>query len=327
LHARVPGCLRYLAASLAVILGGLLAPLRAHAEGPPARLKSLTVSVWLEYDRPGGLYIFRGELPAGTTLPVTLSFRVPARSGGPSSTAGIDQAGNYHYIRPTLKEDGDTIIVEYPTNWPSFQFEYYDDALVRQGQNRQLEFSYRAEYAIDQLVLEVKQPYGATGVTFDPPADAQSQGEDGLIVHRRNVGAVAPGQDVVWKVAYNKSDSRLSAEALGIPTPGSSAYEDGQPAAVPTAANHDRVIFAVLAVLGLLALGGLGYALFSGNGQPSRAGAWAKVQPGATGQRRLRERGPQLPQVRPARYCHQCGAPLSKGDLFCRKCGTRRRGA
>lgn len=327
MHARVLGCLRYLGACLAIILGGLLAPLPARAEGPPARLKSLTISVWLEYDRPGGLYIFRGELPSGTTLPVTLVFRVPARTGGPSSTAGIDQSGSYRYIRPTLKEDGDTIIVEYPTNWPSFQFEYYDDALVRQGQNRQLEFSYRAEYAIDQLVLEVKQPYGATGVTFDPPADAQSQGEDGLVVHRRNVGPVAPGQSVVWKVSHNKSDARLSAEALGIPTPGTSQYEDAAAATVPGAASHDRVIFAVLAVVGLLALGGLGYALLSGSSQPAQAGAWTHIQPGAKGRRRRPKGAPELPQVRPARYCHQCGAPLSRGDLFCRKCGTKRRGA
>jgi len=319
--------LRSLGATLAILLGGLLAPLAVCAAEPPTRLKSLTVSVWLEYDRPGALYIFRGELPNGTTLPVSLVFRIPGRTGGPSSTAGIDSSGTYHYIRPTLREDGDTIIVEYQTNWPSFQFEYYDDPLERQGQHRQLAFSYRAEHAIDQLALEVKQPYGATNMTLDPPADAQSQGEDGLTVHRRNVGPVAPGQDVVWKVAYDKSDPRLTAQALGIPTPGTSPYEDASAAAPPVAHTQDRVIFAILAVLGLLALGGLAYALRPDSGQRATPGSASAAGPTDKRRQRRRRGVPEPPQVRPARYCHQCGAPMSRDDVFCRKCGTRRRGA
>lgn len=318
---------RHLGATLVIILGALCAPLAAQAAEPPARLKSLTISVWLEYDRPGGLYIFRGELADGATLPARLVFRVPGRTGGPSSTAGIDSAGNYRYVRPTLKEEGDTIVVEYPTNWPAFQFEYYDDALERQGQNRQLEFSYHAEYAIEHLVLEVKEPYGATGMALDPPADAESQGSDGLTLHLRNVGPVAPGQNVVWKATYNNSDARLSAEALGIPMPSASPYEDSPAAVAPEIKNHDRVVFAVLAVLGLLALGGLGLTLRSGS-SPAKAEAWDEAEAAAERGRQRRPKGsPAPPQVRPARYCHQCGAPMSRGDAFCRKCGTRRRGA
>jgi hypothetical protein len=325
LRARQRLRLPHLGATLAIILSGLLMPLRARAAEPPTRLKSLTVSVWLEYDRPGALYIFRGELPDGTTLPVTLVFRIPGRSGGPSSTAGIDSSGNYHYVRPTLSDDGDTIIVEYQTNWPAFQFEYYDDALERQGQHRQLEFSYHAEYATDQLALEIKEPYGATNVALDPPGDAQSQGEDGLKVHRRNVGPVAPGQNVVWKVSYDKSDPRLSAEALGIPTPGTSPYEDASAASQPVTRTQDRVVFAVLAVLGLLALGGLLYALRSGSALPAPSAHTAGAQPA---KKSRRPKGvPEPPRVRPARYCHQCGAPMSRDDIYCRKCGTRRRGA
>ncbi len=315
-------------AALAVILGSLLAPLAVQAQQSPDRLKSLTVSVWLEYDRPGGLYILRGELPSDVTLPATLVFRLPGRTGGPSSTAGVDSSGNFRYVRPTLREDGDSIVVEYETNWPGFQLEYYDDALTRQGQNRQLEFSYRAEYAIEQLVLEAKEPYGATSFTVIPAGDAQSQGEDGLTVHRRNIGPVAPGQEVTWKAAYDKADARLSVEALGLPTPGSSAYESG-PGVAPPAQNQTPIIVAVFAVLGIVTLGGLGLALRADNSRPAAAKAWAGgAEPGARRGRKRRAKGmPEPPQVRPARYCHQCGAALSRDDVFCRKCGTRRRGA
>lgn len=303
-------------------------PVGAQANPLPDRLKSLTISVWLEYDRPGGRYIFHGELSDGTTLPATLVFRVPARSGGPSSTASIDPAGGYHFVRPTLREDGDTIVVEYATNWPRFQFEYYDDVLERQGQNRQFEFSYRADHAIDQLVLEVKEPYGAAGLHLDPPASAQSQGEDGLTVHRRTVGAMAPGQEVRWKVEYNKNDARLSIEALGKPTPSVSAYEAGLSSTRAAARNRDRAVMALLALVGLVSLGGLGLSLRSAVGGQQAEGWSNDAAPKSKRSRRKQSAkgAPAPPQVRRAKYCHQCGAALLRDDLYCRRCGARRRG-
>jgi len=247
---------------------------------------------------------------------------VPARSGGPSSTAGIDANGQFRYVRPTQQQDGESIIVEYETSWPRFQFEYYDDALLRQDQKRELEFSYRADYAIEQLALEVKEPYGATSFGVDPAASSQSQGEDGLTVHRRDLGAMAPGQEVQWKVSYNKSDPRLSREALGLQELGSSPYEAG-PGVVPPAQGQNRIVWALLALLGIGALGGLWLALRSGNGQPDAAPA---LNGGRRGRKRPAKGLPEPPQVRPAKYCHRCGTALAKNDAFCRRCGTKRRG-
>jgi hypothetical protein len=311
---------------VALCLRTLIPVAPARADDPPARLASLSVSVWLEYDRPGELYIYRGELAEGTALPARITFRLPRQ---PNSTASIDGDDGYRYIRPILSEDEGHYLVSYDTNWPRFQIEYYDDALHKQGTGRDLDLVYRADYAIDDLVLEIKEPHGATGCRLEPPADSQVQGEDGLIVHRRDVGAVAAGQEVQWKVTYDKSDPRLSAEALGLPTPGTSAYEPELGTASPRPPLQQGTWIALILV-GTIAIGGLGLAIRSGS-SGRRERLQQPAEPAGAGSRRSRGRKAKKaagePRPRVASYCHQCGAAMNKGDVFCRQCGTRRRGA
>lgn len=86
-------------------------------------------------------------------------------------------------------------------------------------------------------------------------------------------------------------------------------------------------LVAVLAVGCLVALGVLG---FRGAGQSGeRAGRDAPGQAGAGrgGEaRKGRAVGTGWPQFPPARYCYRCGTAMRKYDVFCRSCGTRRRG-
>lgn len=311
---------------VALCLGTLIPLAPARADDPPGQLASLSLSIWLEYDRPGELYIYEGELAEGTALPARITFRLPRQ---PSSTASIDGDGGYRYIRPILSEDEGNYLVSYDTNWPRFQIEYYDDALHKQGTGRELDLVYRADYAIDDLVLEIKEPYGATSLRLEPAADGQVQGEDGLIVHRRDVGAVAAGQEVQWKVTYDKSDPRLSVEALRLPTPGTSAYEP-EPGAAPSRPPLQQGTWIALILVGTIAIGGLGLAIRSGS-SGRRERQQQPADPGGGRSRRSRrgkrKKAAAEPRPQVASYCHQCGAAMNKGDVFCRQCGTRRRGA
>ncbi len=311
---------------LLVCLGSLALGSPVWAGGPPDHLDTLTISIWLEYDRPGALYIYRGQLPEGLGLPARLTFRLPGGSGGPSSTAGIDNEGKYRYIRPIVGEDGGTTTVSYDVSWPRFQLEYYEDALQRQGNNRELDFGYKPEYAVAQLVLEIKEPYGASNFVLDPAADTRSQAEDGLTVHRRVIGPVAAGQEVRWRATYSKADSRLAAEALALPTPESTAYESS----TREASRRSLPMQLVWGVLGILAIIGAGAVGLVWRASTRPVPKLEKLQVEATKRKRRSRRattaaGP--PRVRPAKYCHQCGATLGKQDAFCRQCGTRRRGA
>ncbi len=312
-------------AALVLSLGSLVPAAPARADGSPDRLASLTISIWLEYDRPGALYIYRGELPAGTPLPARLQFRLPAQ---PSSTAGVDADGKFRYIQPDVKPDGNGVLAGWSTSWLQFQLECYADTLQKQGAARQLDLTYKAEYPIEQLVLVIKEPYGALDFVTQPAAETQSQAEDGLTEHRRVIGPIAPGQEVHWQVTYTKNDPRLASEALGLPTPAASAYEGSATTALPSS-RRNLGLWALIGLAGFFAFGGLALAWRpharpaeatapSGEAEPEGAGR-------AVGRGKANDRT-TAPAVRVARFCHQCGAAQVKGDAFCRRCGARRRG-
>lgn len=301
-----------------VALLSALLMVAAASAAPPDYLASLTISLWPEYDRPGVLCIYRGEVAAGTPLPAQVTFRLPRI---PTSTAAIDEQGQFRYLRPTLQEEGDGYLVTCELEWPRFQLEYYDETLRQQGVGRELEFTYRADYAVEQMVLEVKEPYGAAGLTLEPPADTRSQAGDGLTEHRRTVGTVVPGQEVCWRLTYSKADARLAAEALGLPTPAAMPYEPAPSGSAPRSGRGWLPWAAAgLAAVAMVAvtLGGLR----GGVSGPTKGAA-----PTGRGRRRSgRARARAVPATL-ARYCFRCGTAMNKEDLFCRRCGARRRGA
>lgn len=312
----------------ALVLMGLVSlwgPFVTRA-APPDRLKSLTVSVWLDYDRPGALYMYAGELPDGAGLPASITFRLPQGSGGPSATAGVDASGKYRYIRPVLAEEGDRIAVTYDINWPRFQLEYYIDDLVRQGQRREFELVYKADYAIDQLVLEIKEPYRASDLALDPAATSQSRDGEGQMVHRRIVGPVERGQEVRWKASYVQSDTRLVSEALGLPTPSTSQYEAG-PGITPPRQWDDTALLVIVVMVAIAAFGGLAFWARSQSARTNAAARRPRVGDALRSPRSPRKRRSvkEPAQARRLAYCYRCGTPLEEEDRFCRRCGAPRR--
>ena len=77
---------RYYLALLIIILIACTPLLPALAQSE-VKLSSMEVDLWPEYDRPNVLVIYRITLPPTTTLPVDLSFRIPAAAGEPSAVA------------------------------------------------------------------------------------------------------------------------------------------------------------------------------------------------------------------------------------------------
>ncbi|MGQ9681470.1 MAG: zinc ribbon domain-containing protein [Anaerolineae bacterium] len=286
------------------------------------RLASLTISIWLEYDRPGVLFIYRGVLPRNTPLPARLIFRLPRQ---PTLTAVVDEGGQLRYVEPHLSQEGAACIVAYATSSAEFQLEYYDDSLQRRGAERELYYTYRSEYAVEQLALEVKEAFGVTRFDLEPPPDVDSQSSEGLLLHRRLIGPVARGEELHWRISYTKSDPRLVAEALGLPAAAPVSVET-RTAGVAVKTANDRATWAAMALVGLIAMGGLGLVARANTVSSLKKPAPRRRTSAAKPTRAKVVSEPPAPEVRQARFCHRCGTTMRKGDSYCRKCGTRRRG-
>jgi hypothetical protein len=310
--------MRKLSNPLPVILSLLFAisflmPARAQGE---VKLSSLGVDLWPEYDKPTVLVIYHITLPASITLPVDLSFRIPAAAGEPSAVAvrqmtaeGQPSLFTIPYKRQVNGEWG---VISLTATMPEVQLEYYDPGLVKQDEARQFEYRWPGDYAVDSLNVQVQQPVGASEMSLSPASGAAITGNDGLAYFKKDVGALKAGQAFSLKVNYKKSGDELSAASLQI-----------QPSAPVTSITPGQNT--VMSILPWL-LGALGLALIGGGGAWYYFSGRKKQENGSRPPRRRRSAAQAEPEeVEGFIYCHQCGKRASPGDRFCRTCGSKLR--
>jgi len=286
-------------------------PWHTLAQGTP-KLKSLGVDLWPEYDKPKVLVIYRIVVSPDTSLPVELTFRIPASAGEPNAVANLESNGTLTNLNYTRHVEGDSALISFTATMPEIQIEYYDPGLVKQGKDRQFEYRWSGDYAVDNMTIQLQQPVGASTASLSPAADSSVAGSDGLTYYTKQVGALPAGQSFNLDVSYQKSTDTLSAESLQV-----------QPSAplAETPPTERAIITALpwaVGVLGIaLLVGGAFWYWQSGKKrasiQPRRRHAPVAPEP----------REPALPEGYV--YCHQCGNRAGPGDRFCRTCGTKLR--
>ena len=296
-----------------VALAGLV-----QAQESPT-LASLEISLWPEYDRPGVLVIYRGELDAGVSLPVLVEMAVPARVGQPTAMAYVDDTGQRLNQQYTTRVDGDSLIVSFELATRSFQLEYYDALPTGEAGERTYTFAYTADYPTTALNMEFQVPPTAQSFLLSPPADAVVEGGGGLNYHLIQAGALAQGDTREWTFSYLKDNSVLTAASLE-----PAATSVPQAPAGGEAGDATVWIFLVSFVV-LIGVGLTGYWL----------GHRTQVSSGGTGpapRPRKRRGSGRGEAIQPplsggmARFCHKCGAELRSDSVFCHECGTSVRG-
>lgn len=317
-------------------------------DADPVRLSALEIALWPEFDEPEVLVIFQGRLADDVPLPAQLTLTMPQEAGEPHAVAAVDEKGGRWTAEYDVQATDDGIEVMYTSlGYRAFQFEYYLDILQMDGERRGFTFYYSLDVPVDDLALELQQPSGATNVVLNPPPAEAYAGFAGLTYHRLPFGAMSAGQTVTWQVDYDKTSSRLSAEAL--------STDSSEP--VPTVSEPSS--FASGSTAGVVFVVGVGLALVAGAiwivGSRRRAGRRAPESrsqgPKPPKQKRRRDKrggrarsksasGPSSQPVQaaqpvpstkpttaypPGGFCHQCGTPLKEDALFCHCCGTRRK--
>ena len=259
------------------------------------------------------LVIYRITLPPTTTLPVDLSFRIPAAAGEPSAVAVRQMTAQGEAGLFTIPHErqvvGDWGVISLTATFPELQIEYYDPGLVKAGETRQYEYRWPGDYAVDMLKLQVQQPMGASDISISPASGQGAKGADGLVYFNKDVGSLTAGQTFNLTINYKKATDDLTATNLQV-----------QPSA-PVSVTPER---SDLLVVLPWALGGLGVALIVGGvAWYLQSGKGKKEDPP-----RRRRQAVALQEAEGTGtyiYCHQCGKRASPGDVFCRMCGTKLR--
>jgi len=283
-----------------------VAPIQAQDE---ILIENMQVSIWPEYDRPSLLIIYHISLSPQTSLPASLSLRIPADAGRPHAVAMQDPAGLYN-LDYEMSAAGDWIEINFTTPMPDVRLEYYDPQIDTNQPERNFTFRWPGDYDVENLSLQIQQPPTATNMVFKPVLGSGRPGNDGLTYYNYVVGQVDAETTFELVVSYDKPDDQLTS---------ANQFQPVQPQDPVNLATARRItIDQVLP----WALGGLSLLLIS------VGGIWLwrtgrPPQPSQTRPRHARKEGQPAQANGEAIFCRQCGKKAGQGDLFCRACGTK----
>jgi hypothetical protein len=281
---------------------GVVWPCSGAAQDNP-RLASLEIEIWPEFDRPAALVILKGEF--ATDLPDrAVSLRIPASSGGPVAVAFAAAAGaelfNLKYDRTDAK---DFITLHFKVPQRFFQIEFYDPVPTN-SPDRKYTYTWAGDMGTKRLSVHLQEPAAASNLSTQPALGAGVSGPNGLLYRTAELGAFEAGKQLPIEVRYTKTDSRTSAQILGIKTAGpESSAEPAAPAGptAPVAPVDTPPVWLLVLTFAAVLLIAATVALLWWHWHNKGSGA----QSGTAG------------------MCHRCSGPIASGDRFCSACGAR----
>jgi hypothetical protein len=276
----------------------------AYAQETPT-LSTVDVWVWPEYDQPDVLIIQHMLVSGNTSLPATMTFRIPAAAQKPSAVAVGQTVDTVTDTAYTLETDGKWLKVVVEVTAPAIQLEYYDPSLSKNGKDREFKYEWAGDYAVENIHMELQQPFDAGNIKTVPALPDTNPIPDGLTYYAGNFGALAAGQTFSLDISYTKDSDALSISFMNI-----------QPSATVDENTAGRVSLNtylpwLVAAFGVLMIAGGLYYYFRGTARPRSSARRRHTSSDETA----------IEQT----YCPQCGTRARSGDRFCRTCGTRLR--
>ena len=270
------------------------APAASAAKGD-ARLESMQIEIWPEYDRPAALVILRGELAADVGLPAAVSLRIPASSGGPAAVAyAAAKKGRLLNLAHDRSDAGEFMALRFTVPERFFHVEFYD-RIATGNSARSYRYLWPGDLPVSWLDVVVQEPAGASGISVLPALDEKAAGSDGLQYRSAQLGPAKQGAPLPIEIQYTKTDPRTSAEILklGASIPPAEAIK-------PAAVKDASALYIALAAVALLSAAAVAVYFF-----------WQR--------RRSLPRGSTAGG---AVFCAKCGNAAATGDRFCSKCGV-----
>lgn len=291
---------------LAFLMGVFLAfPISASAQSD-VDLAFVTVQLWPEYDQPSMLVIVDFQTAVNTSLPASLTFRIPAEANliAVASDAGNGQFLDHPYEAPVAEGEYQTFSMVIEENKP-YRFEYYQP-LSFNGEERIFSYLWDNVYAVEKFQYLFLEPLDVTSTSLNPNFTAQDI-FNGLNYYDGASVNLAAGEQYTLNLRYTKTTDTLvsQAQAVQIAEP----VNEDTPGRVSLANSLPYII------------GGLGVIMIAGG--LMYYFQWGRRSAGSGKSRRRTNINADSNAT--SVYCPQCGARAKPSDRFCRTCGARLR--
>ncbi len=203
---------RILNVPLILLLLLMLSPSKGIAQSA-ARLESLKISLWPEYDRPGVLVLYEARVSPEADLSTILRVPLPDTVDAPHAVAAWYPDGQLDdSVEWRLVQDGAQTFLDVETPTTGVWVEFYSDLDVQEA-NRSFDFLIPGGVEIADLTVEVMHPVGASDVKITPEGKVE-QAEDGLIFTTIDFGERSASDAQEITVSYIKPSSILFSEPL-----------------------------------------------------------------------------------------------------------------
>lgn len=284
------------------------------------RIQNFIISVWPEYDHPGVLVIFNGEVPA-SALPLQVEYPVPDRAKFALVAGSTDTTANKVIPVPIQDTDNGKVISFTAVN-PSFHVEFYFNPFNTDEAHRQYDYTFKSNLPIDSLIVDYQQPMASENFKPGVQTDHQLQDSHGITYFRKHYNNVKAGQSIAIKAEYDNPSGNLTNDMLqqqlgqsgGTMGGGMSGEGGGSQVQMQSPTNNNSIwILGIVIVLVLIVL----YFVTQSRGKTPREDTPASPEQAIP---------PEEEKVggtdADAKFCINCGASLPKDAKFCTKCGA-----
>ena len=270
-------------------------------------IQQLRIQVMPEFDDPRVLVIAQGRLAiTDTDLPLSVTFRVP-KGAQINQMAVMDMmigaTKSKSFETQADPDDPRWSLVTYTLDNAHFFYEYYFDPLVGET-DKTFTFFFSSLQPVDDLLIEIQQPFAATDFTLAPsPTTTRHDETFGFTYHQFSVGALAAGEETSVEVSYTKTDpapsvsrEQLLSMQTGSPPPDTASIAEAR----QTSGNLPGWAFFLLGGMAIAAAGGF---------------AWHRTRSGQAPLSADRDVDRDL-------FCTRCGTALKVEADFCHICGA-----
>jgi hypothetical protein len=186
----------------------LLAPHTRQASD--ISFSSVKAFLWPEYDRRAVLVNYQFTLSEDVSLPVEIRMQVPRTASFPFKISFQAWDGMLYDLTFKTEIIDDVRWLWFSVPSENFVVEYYDTALVINGQERSYDFLWTADYATDDLELTVQLPSQSGQMRVKPQFGLIQVSTGNLIVYSGELGAIPKDSPQTVSINFVRSSDELT---------------------------------------------------------------------------------------------------------------------